>query len=90
MTAALTGHGMTKAYLHRFHLIEEAKYSCGDEDQSMDHLLFHCPNLSAQRDVIKQQTGTWPVKKEDLVSRYQREFSTYVNAIDFESIQYTG
>lgn len=90
MTAVLTGHGMTKAYLHRFHLIDEAKCSCGEEYQSMDHLLFHCPNLSAQREVIKQQIGTWPASKEDLVSKYQKEFSDFVNAIDFDAIQQNG
>jgi hypothetical protein len=90
MTAVLTGHGMTKAYLHRFHLIEEATCSCGEEYQSMDHLLFHCPNLSAQREVIKQQIGTWPVRKEDLTFKYQKEFSAFVNAIDFDAIQQTG
>ena len=89
MTAVLTGHGMTKAYLQQFHLIEEATCSCGDEYQSMDHLLLHCPNLSAQREVIQQQIGTWPVRKEDLVSKYQKEFSAFVNAIDFDVIQQT-
>jgi hypothetical protein len=81
---------MTKAYLHRFHLIEEATYSCGDEYQSMDHLLFLCPNLSAQREVIKQQIGTWPVRKKDLTSKYLKEFSAFVNAMDFDAIQQTG
>jgi hypothetical protein len=31
MTAVLTGYGMTKAYLHRFHLREEATCSCGEK-----------------------------------------------------------
>jgi hypothetical protein len=56
----------------------------------MDHLLFHCPNLNAQRDVIKQQIGTWPVRKEDFTSKYQKEFSAFVNAIDFDAMQQTG
>jgi membrane-bound lytic murein transglycosylase MltF len=49
----------------------------------------YCPNLSAQRDVIKQQTGTWPVRKEDFASKYQKEFSAFVNAIDFDAMQTT-
>jgi len=56
----------------------------------MDHLLFHCPNLSAQREVIQQQIGTWPVRKEDLASKYQKEFSAFVNAIDFDDIKQTA
>jgi hypothetical protein len=90
MTAVLTSHGMTKAYLHRFHLTDEATCSCGDEHQSMDHLLFHCPNLSEQREIIKQQIGTWSVRKEDFTSKYQKEFSAFVNAVDFDAIQQTG
>jgi len=90
MTAVLRGHGKTKAYLHRFHLNDEATCSCGDEYQSMDHLRFHCPNLSEQREVIKQQIGTWPVRKEYLITKYQKEFSAFVNAIDFDDIQETG
>ena len=53
----------------------------------MNHLLFYCPKLSAQREVSKKQIGTWPASKEDVVSKYQKEFSDFVNAIDFDTIQ---
>ena len=42
------------------------------------------------REVIQQQIGTWPVRKEDLVSKYQKEFSAFVNAIDFDDTKQTG
>jgi len=58
ITAVLTGHGMTKAHLHRFHPSEDAKCRCGNEYQSMDHILFHCEELNAQRELLKQQMGT--------------------------------
>jgi ribonuclease HI len=87
MTAALTGHGMTKAYLQRFHLSEEATCSCGNEYQSMDHLLFNCANTSAQREVLIQQIGTWPASKQDLIIKYQKEFSAFVESIDFDALQ---
>ena len=83
----LTGHGMTKAYLHRFHLMEEATCSCGHEYQNMDHLLFHYVNTSAQREVLKQQIGTWPASKQDLIFKYQKELSAFVESIDFEVLQ---
>ena len=54
MTAVLTGHGMTKAYLHRFYLREEATCSGGEENQSMNHILFHCPNTSGQRETLNK------------------------------------
>jgi len=39
---------MTKAYFHRIHLSEDAKCRCGNEYQSMDHILFHCEEINAQ------------------------------------------
>jgi hypothetical protein len=48
------------------------------------HTYIHThTHISTQREVIKQQIGTWPVRKEDLTSKYQNEFSAFVNAIDF-------
>jgi len=55
ISSVLTGHEMTKAYLHRFHLREEATCTCGNEYQTMDHIMFQCTNNSAQREVLKQQ-----------------------------------
>jgi hypothetical protein len=87
MTAVLTGHAMTKAYLHRFHLRKEATCSCGEENQSMNHILFHCANTSDQRDTLKKRIGTWPASKHDLVNTYQKAFSVFVESIDFETLQ---
>jgi hypothetical protein len=87
ITAVLTGLGMTKAYLHRFHLSEEATCSCGNEYQSIDHLLFHCANTSAQREVLKQQIGTWPASKQDLIIKHQKEFCAFVESIDFDDLK---
>jgi hypothetical protein len=53
----------------------------------MDHLLFHCVNTSAQREVLKQQIGTWPTTKQDLIFKSQKQFSTFVESIDFETLQ---
>jgi hypothetical protein len=63
ITAVLTGHGKTKAYLRRFHPSEEATCSCGHEDQTMDRILFHCANTSVQREVLIQQLDNWPTTK---------------------------
>jgi len=53
----------------------------------MDHLPFHCANNGAQREVLKQQIGTWPESKQDLIFKYQKEFSAFVESIDFEVLQ---
>jgi hypothetical protein len=78
---------MTKAYLHRFHLSEEATWICDNEYQSMDHLLFHCENTSAQREVLKQQIGTWPASKQELIIKHQKEFCSFIESIDFDDLK---
>ena len=53
--AVLIGHGKTRAYLYRFKLRGDARCICGSNDQTMDHLLFHCEKTSTQREVLKHQ-----------------------------------
>jgi ribonuclease HI len=45
LTIILTGHGNIKAYLHRFHIIDEQMCPCGDGDQTIDHIIYDCPRL---------------------------------------------
>jgi hypothetical protein len=87
ITAVLTGHGMTKAYLHRFHLSEDANCKCGNEYQYMDHILFHCEGISAQRELLKLQMGTWLASKEDLITKYKKEFFVFIKSIDFDNLK---
>ena len=87
MTAVLTGHGMTEAYLHRFHLSEDAKCKCGHLYQSMNHILFHCEEINDQRELLKQKMGKWPASKEDLITKYKKEFYEFIESIDFEDLQ---
>ena len=87
MRAVLTGHGMTKAYLHRFHLSEDAKCKCGNEYQSMDHILFHCEEINDQRELLRQKMGKWPASKEDLITKYKKEFYECIESIDFEDLK---
>jgi hypothetical protein len=55
LAAMLTGHGKTKAYMYRFNLRDDARCICGQNDQTMDHLLFHCEKTSTQQEVLKHQ-----------------------------------
>jgi hypothetical protein len=87
ITAVLTWHGKTKTYLHRFHLSEEATCSGGHENQTMDHILFHCADTSAHREALIQQVDYWPTTKQDLRVKYQKQFSAFVKSIDFETLQ---
>jgi len=86
ITAVLTGHGMTKAYLRRFHMSEDATCRCGNEYQSMDHILFHCGKTNAQREILQQQIGTWPASKEELITQYKNQFFAFIESIDFDDL----
>jgi hypothetical protein len=65
-TTMVTGHGKTKAYLHRFKIIEAPTCPCGTRDQATDHLLFECELLNKERGILKlsirQKTGQ-PTKR---------------------------
>jgi len=52
-TTMVTGHGKTKAYLHRFKIIEALTCPCGTRDQTTNHLLFECELLNKERNIIK-------------------------------------
>jgi hypothetical protein len=73
--------------LHRFHLSEDAKCKCGNEYQSRDHLLFHCKEIKAQRELLKLQMDTWPASKEDLIMKYKKEFFVFIESIDFDNLK---
>jgi hypothetical protein len=87
LTAVLSGHGKTRAYLHRVNLKDEAKCICGKEDQTMDHFLFHCTKTSAQWDILKLQ-----IKKQmnlqdsklELITKHRKVYSSFIESIDFD------
>ena len=49
LTSIVTGHGKTKAYLHRFKIIENPTCPCGKGDQTTDHLIFECELLTKRK-----------------------------------------
>jgi len=52
-TALLTGHVKTRAYLHRFKILEQATCACNKGDQTTDHLINQCILLQMQRDLLR-------------------------------------
>ena len=52
-TAIVTGHGKTKAYLHRFKIIEDPTCTCRKAVQTTDHLIFECETLTKERKKLK-------------------------------------
>jgi hypothetical protein len=88
-TAMVTGHGKTRAYLHRFKLMESAICPCNKEDQTLDHILNSCELLNIQRNTFRKTVtanGTWPPKKEESIAKYLEPFLTFTQSIDFEQL----
>jgi len=89
-TALITGHGKTRAYLHRFKLLGSPECPCSKEEQNADHLIFHCNHLQQQRETLQKETtklGPWPPNKQELINKYLKQFMNFANSIDFELLQ---
>ena len=88
-TAMVTGHGKTRAYLHRFKLAESATCPCNKEDQTVDHLLNKCALIQTQRELLRKnvlKSGNWPASKEELISKHLKSFLTFTKLINFEQL----
>jgi hypothetical protein len=90
-TAIVTGHGVTKSYLHRFNLINNPLCPCGVGAQSSEHLIYDCKILALERDILKQQIktrgGTWPPTKSDFIEIHLDVFSKFIISVDFQKLQ---
>ena len=88
-----TGHGKTRAYLHRFKLLESATCPCGMEEQTTDHLIYCCIHgcilLQQPRETLNRETskqGMWPINKQELITKHLKPFMKFTNAIDFDKL----
>ena len=84
-TALVTGHRKTKSYLYRFKLADDLTCLCNEGQQTSDHIIFECNIVEVQRSaLIKQITvsgGSWPPKKEELITKYLKAFLTYCGPV---------
>jgi len=88
LTAMMTAHGKTKAYLHRFKIIQSPERICTEEDQTVDHLIYDCGKLEKERRKLKahiSREDNFPVQKIVLLNKYLKQFSQFTNSIDFEN-----
>jgi hypothetical protein len=89
----VTGHGKLRSYLHRFGLTDIPMCPGNEEEQQQtkDHLIFHCTKLHNQRNEminqIKNAGGTWPTTNETLATNYLPIFVKFVKSIDFTVLQ---
>jgi len=91
ITAIVSGHGKTKAYLNRFKLIDNPMCRCNEGEQSVEHLIYVCSILELHRwAMIKQITtrgGIWPPTNNELVNKYLNVFTKFTKSIDFTKLQ---
>ena len=52
LTSILTGHGKTRAYLHRFKLINNSTCPCQQGSQTVYHLISKCKLLNIEIDTV--------------------------------------
>jgi hypothetical protein len=86
IAAMLTGHGKTRAYLQRFKIIENATCACEQEDQTVDHILYHCTLLELQWQNMKNiaiKAGQWPPSKQHLITQHRDSLLNFLETIDF-------
>jgi hypothetical protein len=79
VVAMLTGHGKTRVYLHRFKVRDNAHCVCQQGDQTIDHLLYDCNLLEAQRGILRKnvtRNGQWPADKHELITNHLEPFLT--------------
>jgi hypothetical protein len=56
----------------------------------MDHLLFKCVKTREQRDLIKRRinkTINLQDNKKELITKYRKVYSEFIESIDFDQLQ---
>ena len=87
--AMVSGHGKTRACLHRFKLLESATCPCNKGDQTTDHVIYHCTLLKQQRERLEKDTfqhGIWPTSKHELITKHLKSFMKFTNSIDYDKL----
>jgi ribonuclease HI len=54
---ARTGHCRLNQYLSRIGLVDEAKCSCGDDEETIRHLILSCPRWTVERRELREAVG---------------------------------
>lgn len=67
----MTGHGDFKAKLYTFNLTDSPECECGQDLETSDHILFHCPRVEEYRRPIKaallRSDIQWPPDKTNFL-----------------------
>ena len=90
-TARVTGHGLTRSYLHIFKIIPNSTCPCGlNEEQTINRKILNCIQLQNEgrilRNVIIRKGDTWPPPFEQLTKNHIKTFTKFVRPIDFSAL----
>jgi len=88
-TATVTAHGKTKDYLHRFKIIDSPKCPCETGNQTADRPIYECQRLQKATEARTRSTtkqDIWPREKSDLVNKYIKRFTQFINSIDSDKM----
>jgi ribonuclease HI len=87
LTTMMTGHGKTRAYLHRFKILEHANCPCDNGDQTIELELNWFSILHTQIEIRKRnilKLGNWPASKHELISKHLKSFLLFIKSINFD------
>jgi len=90
-TAMVTGHGLTRSYLHRFKIIPNSTCPCGlNEGQTIKHIILSCTQLENERKILQSAIvragDTWPPLFEQLTKKHIKTFTQFVRSKDFSTL----
>jgi len=88
-TATVTAQGKIKAYLHRFKITDSPKCPCEAGNQTVGRHIYECQRLQKETEAPTRSTtkqDTWPREKSDIVNKYIKQFTQFMNSIDFDKM----
>jgi hypothetical protein len=88
-TAFVTAHGKTKAYLHRFNIIESRSAPAVAETKQLTTSFMTAPYYRTRENASLgkiSRLDNWPVHKHHLVNKCIKYFLQFTNAIDFNKL----
>jgi hypothetical protein len=90
-TDIVTGHGLTRSYLHKFKFIPNSTCPCRiKEEQTINHIIMNCTKLENERRILQNsivRTGdTWPPPYEQLTRKHIKTFAKFAKSIYFSTL----
>jgi len=82
----VTGHGIIKAFLHKYKIQESPICPCKRGEQTVDNVIYDCILFEDERDRLKaavMRTDSWPISKNNLNKNFNKDFIRFTNFINF-------